>query len=49
VYKDHDANITATKIKELDKDGSIIELATMLSGANPSSAAIQNAKDLMGK
>jgi DNA repair protein RecN (Recombination protein N) len=49
VYKDHDADITATKIKELDKDGSIIELATMLSGANPSSAAIQNAKDLMGK
>ena len=49
VFKDHNANITATKIKELDEDGSIIELATMLSGANPSAAAIQNAKDLMGR
>ena len=49
VFKDHNADITATKIKELDEDGSIIELATMLSGANPSAAAIQNAKDLMGR
>ena len=49
VFKDHNADITATKIKELDKDGSILELATMLSGANPSAAAIQNAKDLMGR
>ncbi|MBK8673020.1 MAG: DNA repair protein RecN [Bacteroidetes bacterium] len=49
VFKDHNADITATKIKELDENGSIIELATMLSGANPSAAAIQNAKDLMGR
>jgi DNA repair protein RecN (Recombination protein N) len=49
VFKDHNADITATKIKELDNDGSILELATMLSGANPSPAAIQNAKDLMGR
>lgn len=48
VYKNHDQEITETKIKELDKIGIINEIAIMLSGANPSQAAIQNAKELIG-
>lgn len=49
VYKDHNAKITETKIKELNEEGRINEIAIMLSGAEPSDAAIQNAKDLISR
>ena len=47
VHKNDRANRTVTAIKELDKEGRIIEIAKMLSGNPPSAAAIENAKELM--
>jgi DNA repair protein RecN (Recombination protein N) len=47
VYKDHSAAETATKIKELDPNERIVEIAKMLSGDNPSAGALENAKELL--
>lgn len=48
VYKKHDKQITYTEIKKLSNEERIKEIATMLSGENPSTAAIENAKILLG-
>ena len=47
VYKDHGADITATMIKSLAGEERIIEIAKMLSGDQPTKAALENAKDLV--
>lgn len=48
VYKDDSQSKTYTGIKLLNKEERIQEVAKMLSGEGISSAAIQNAKDLLG-
>lgn len=47
VYKDHSAKETATKIKQLDPNERIVEIAKMLSGDNPTAGALENAKELL--
>lgn len=47
VYKEHLEDKSITNIKSLDRDGAIHEIAKMLSGASPTAAAIENAKNLI--
>ncbi len=47
VYKDELSDNTNTKIRELNLDERVLELAKMLSGDNPGPSAIQNAWDLL--
>lgn len=47
IYKLVENNRTYTKIKVLDKEGKVMELAKMLSGNPPSDSAIENAKALL--
>ncbi|MCO5229567.1 MAG: DNA repair protein RecN [Chitinophagales bacterium] len=49
VYKEHLEDKSITNIKSLDTDNAILEIAKMLSGAVPTQAAIENAKNLMRK
>ena len=48
VYKDDDAASTYTRIKQLNKDERILEIAKMLSGDKPGESALQNARELLG-
>jgi DNA repair protein RecN (Recombination protein N) len=48
VYKDDEAATTYTRIKQLNKDERILEIAKMLSGDKPGESALQNAKELLG-
>ena len=47
VYKDHDAAVTNTRIKQLSEAERVLEIAKMLSGDKPGESALQNAKDLL--
>lgn len=47
VYKKHDKEVTYTEIRALNKDERLQEIAIMLSGENPSAAALENAKNLL--
>ncbi len=47
VYKHDTADSTITNIKQLTQEERILEIAEMLSGKNPSSAAIENAVELL--
>ncbi|HRI02010.1 MAG TPA: DNA repair protein RecN [Saprospiraceae bacterium] len=47
VYKETVDETTYTRLKRLNKDERIVELAKILSGDPPSKAAVQNAKDLL--
>ena len=47
VYKTEHADATTSSIKQLDNEGRIREIATMLSGAELTQAAIANAKALL--
>ena len=47
IYKDVQNNRTFTRVNELNGEEKVMEIAKMLSGANPSKYAIENAKDLM--
>ena len=47
VYKEDVGNRTLTRIKQLDSDGRITELAHMLSGSVVTEAARENAKQLL--
>jgi len=47
VYKNNEADISETQIKTLDENGRIVAIAEMLSGKNPSEAALLNAKNLL--
>lgn len=49
VYKDDTGMQTETYISKLDENQRISEIAEMLSGKNPTEAAIQNAKELLNQ
>jgi DNA repair protein RecN (Recombination protein N) len=48
VYKDDSAKTTYTRIKKLNNDERVIEIAKMLSGDKPGESALQNARELLG-
>lgn len=48
VYKEEDGDKVVSHIVKLNSDERVTEIAQMLSGHNPSEAAIRNAKDLLG-
>jgi DNA repair protein RecN (Recombination protein N) len=48
VYKDDTTATTYTRIKQLDKQERVLEIAKMLSGDKPGESALQNARDLLG-
>ncbi len=48
VYKDHDSEMSNTRIKQLTDDERVVEIAKMLSGDNPGESAMQNARELLG-
>ncbi|HTH82269.1 MAG TPA: DNA repair protein RecN [Mucilaginibacter sp.] len=47
VYKDDTTATTYTRIKQLDADERILEIAKMLSGDKPGESALQNARELL--
>ncbi|TWR30242.1 DNA repair protein RecN [Mucilaginibacter pallidiroseus] len=47
VYKDDSAKTTYTRIKKLNNDERVLEIAKMLSGDKPGESAIQNARELL--
>jgi DNA repair protein RecN (Recombination protein N) len=48
VYKDEEKDTTYTRIKQLDKQDRVLEIAKMLSGDKPGESALQNARELLG-
>ncbi|MDR1556955.1 MAG: DNA repair protein RecN [Tannerellaceae bacterium] len=48
VYKEDNATTTFTKVRKLNNDERIMEIAKMLSGSKISDIAIEHAKDLIG-
>jgi DNA repair protein RecN (Recombination protein N) len=49
VYKDDSADKTVSNIKLLDEGERLVEIAKMLSGEKPSPAALENARELLGR
>jgi DNA repair protein RecN (Recombination protein N) len=47
VYKDDEGAATTTRIKQLDKQERVLEIAKMLSGEKPGESALQNARELL--
>ncbi|MEP1085333.1 DNA repair protein RecN [Algoriphagus sp.] len=47
VYKDNSSEKTVSKIKLLDQEERVVELAKMISGATPSVSAIESARELL--
>ncbi|EAZ81226.2 DNA repair protein RecN [Algoriphagus machipongonensis] len=47
VYKDNSSKKTISKIKELNEEERILELAKMIGGASPSNSALESAKELL--
>jgi DNA repair protein RecN (Recombination protein N) len=47
IYKDDSAATTYTRIKPLNPDERVLEIAKMLSGDNPGDSALQNARELL--
>jgi DNA repair protein RecN (Recombination protein N) len=47
VYKDHSAEKTISKVKQLTDEERVHELAKMIAGDNPSLAAQTSAKELL--
>jgi DNA repair protein RecN (Recombination protein N) len=47
VYKDNSSDKTVSKIKLLDQEERVLELAKMISGASPSVSAIESARELL--
>jgi DNA repair protein RecN (Recombination protein N) len=47
VYKDHTSDRSVSRIKKLEKEDRIIEIAKMIGGENPASAAVESAKELL--
>ncbi len=47
VYKDNSTATTYTRIKELNRDERVLEIAKMLSGDKPGESALQNARELL--
>jgi len=49
VFKDVEAPQSISRIRSLDNDGRILEIAKMIGGDNPSDTALSNAKELLEK
>ena len=49
VYKDNSSKKTISKIKLLNPEERLLEIAKMISGENPSTTAFENAKELLTK
>ncbi|MDO6439953.1 DNA repair protein RecN [Cyclobacterium sp. 1_MG-2023] len=49
VYKDNSSQKTISKIKLLNPEERLLEIAKMISGSNPSTTAFENAKELLAK
>jgi DNA repair protein RecN (Recombination protein N) len=47
VYKDNEAAITYTRIRQLSEQERVLEIAKMLSGDKPGESALQNARELL--
>lgn len=47
VYKDNSSQKTISKIKELGQEERVLELAKMIGGANPTSSALESARELL--
>lgn len=47
VYKDNSSATTNTRIKQLNRDERVLEIAKMLSGDKPGESALQNAMELL--
>jgi len=47
VYKDNSSDKTISKIKLLESEERILEIAKMIAGANPSASAFESAKELL--
>ena len=47
VYKDEEGAITYTRIKQLNSQERVLEIAKMLSGDKPGESALQNARELL--
>ena len=47
VYKDEEGATTYTRIKQLDNQERVLEIAKMLSGDKPGESALQNARELL--
>ncbi len=47
VYKDDDSATTYTRIKQLNQQERVLEIAKMLSGDKPGESALQNARELL--
>jgi len=47
VYKDDEGAATKTRIRQLNKDERVLEIAKMLSGEKPGDSALQNARELL--
>ena len=47
VYKDHSSDRSISKIKRLEKEDRIIEIAKMIGGENPAASAVESAKELL--
>jgi len=47
VYKDNDSATTYTRIRQLNKQERVVEIAKMLSGDKPGESALQNARELL--
>ncbi len=48
VYKDDEGATTYTRIKQLNEQERVLEIAKMLSGDKPGESALQNARELLG-
>ena len=49
VYKDNSSERTISKIKQLEENERILEIAKMIDGDNPSQNAMQSARDLVSQ
>lgn len=49
IYKDDSSSTTYTRIKPLSDDERVVEIAKMLSGADPGQSALQNARELLSQ
>lgn len=49
VFKDNTSTRTVSKIRVLDEDERIFEIAKMIDGDNPTASAVQSAKDLISQ
>ncbi len=49
VYKDNSSERTVSKVKQLEEDERILEIAKMIDGDNPSQNAMQSARDLVSQ